>query len=90
MPTFTRDKPPSRARWVTALGRTLILTSEGTRKYERLFGVPLSRILLAGWLRKGHVKRAGGSTPGLPSVVYKADLAYCAQVPAWRRAVRIS
>lgn len=59
MPTFTRDMPPSRDRGVTALGRTLILISEGTRKYERRFGVPLSRILLAGWLSKGHLKRAG-------------------------------
>ena len=71
------------------LGRALILTSEGTRKYERRFGVPLSRILLAGWLRKGHLRRAGGSTPGKPSVVYEADLAYCAQVHAWRLAVGI-
>ena len=63
MPTFTRDKPPSRARWTTALGRTLILTSEGTRKNERRFGVPLSRILLAGWLRKGHLKRARELNP---------------------------
>ncbi|MBL8095014.1 MAG: hypothetical protein JNL73_12670 [Anaerolineales bacterium] len=89
MPSFSRDKPPSRDRWVAALGRTLILTSEGTRKYERRFGVPLSRILLAGWLRKGHLKRAGGSTPGRPSVVYEADLAYCAEVHAWRLAVGI-
>ncbi len=36
---------------------------------RRRFGVPLSRILLAGWLRKGHLKRAGSSTPGRPSVV---------------------
>ncbi len=89
MPTFHRDKPPSRAKWDQALGRSLILTSEGTRKYERRFGVPLSRILLAGWLRKGHLKRAGGSTPGRPSVVYEASLAYCAEVHAWRLAVGI-
>lgn len=89
MPTFKRDKPPSRTRWDQALGRALILTSEGTHKYARRFGVPLSRILLAGWLRKGHLRRAGGSTPGRASVVYEADLAYCAEVHAWRLAVGI-
>ena len=89
MPTFHRDKPPSRAKWDQSLGRALILTSEGTLKYSRRFRVPLSRILLAGWLRKGHLRRAGGSTPGKPSVVYEADLAYCAEVHAWRLAVGI-
>lgn len=89
MPTFRLEKPPSRDKWDRALGRGLILTTDGTRKYGRRFGVPLSRILLAGWIRKGHLKRAGGATPGRSSVVFEADLAYCAEVHAWRLAVGI-
>lgn len=54
MPTFRLEKPPSRDKWDRALGRGLILTTDGTRKYGRRFGVPLSRILLAGWGTRPH------------------------------------
>lgn len=58
-------------------------------KYSSLFGVPLSRVLLSGWLRKGHLRRAGGAIPGKPTILWEAELAYCAEVHAWRKAVGI-
>ncbi len=90
MATFSLDKPPSRARWVRQLGETLVLSDKGALKYEQAFGVPLSRMLLARWIQKGYIRRAAGAAHGKPSVVFEADLAFCAETHAWRQAVGIA
>lgn len=85
---FDRNRPPTRAKWDHALGRRLIFLSDGRPKYEQRYGVPLSRVLLACWIRKGHIRRVG-LLNGRNSILVEADLAYCAEVHAWRTAVRM-
>lgn len=89
MPVFRRDKPPSRAKWDRQLGDALVLSDKGAAKYEAAFGLPLSRMLLARWIQKGYIRRAAGAAHGRPSVLFEADLAFCAETHAWRRAVGI-
>lgn len=90
MPPFRRDKPPSRAKWDRQLGDALVLSDKGAAKYEETFGVPLSRMLLARWIQKGYIRRAAGAAHGKPSVLFEADLAFCAETHAWRQAVGIA
>lgn len=90
MPPFRRDKPPSRAKWDRQLGDALVLSDKGAAKYAETFGVPLSRMLLARWILKGYIRRAAGAAHGKPSVLFEADLAFCAETHAWRQAVGIA
>ena len=87
MPRKKHDKP-NRAKWDRALGRRLVFASDGKKKYEQRFGVSVSRPLLAGWIRKGHVKRYK-VLDGRSSILVEADLAYCVEVHAWRIAVKM-
>lgn len=87
---FRLDKPPSRAKWDRQLGDALVLSDKGAAKYAQTFGLPLSRMLLARWIQKGYIRRAAGAAHGKPSVLFEADLAYCAETHAWRQAVGIA